>query len=129
MDKGVEICLSEYTNFSASAVNPNFMFIHEMVLTYLHALIVLPRGTRFSNSSYINAAKNKLSLLFFGRNHPNYQYILTQEKKIDTLMPPPLKEVKLKTFVTSRKANTGHFQSGDAILEEINKEAKRVHRR
>lgn len=121
-DTGIIVDISNYAEFVASAINPNFVFIHEMVFSYLHVLMMLRKGTRFS---FINAAKNKLSLLFFGRNHPNYQFILSQEKKIDFLMPLKLKNIKFNSFVTSRKGNVGHYQSGDAILEEINKEAKR----
>ena len=85
-DTGTEINISNYWIFAAAAKNPNFVFINQMVLTFLHALMVLRKGTRFNNSEYINAGKDKLSLLFFGRNHPNYQFILSQEKKIDVLI-------------------------------------------
>ena len=121
----IETSLQNNWIFVNSIKNPNFTFILQMTLTYLLALMVLRKGTRSNNSEYINAAKNKLSYFFYTRNNPNYQFIISQEKKIDVLMPSPLRQIKFNTLVTSRKNNIGHYQSGDAILEEINKEAER----
>ena len=83
------------------------------------------KGTRFNNDKYIYAAKNELALLFFGRNHPIYNRLIVLEKKVEIAMPHAIRKIKDSTFVLSRTGSDGHYQSGDAIIEEINKEAKR----
>ena len=90
----IETSLQDYWIFVDSVKNPNFTFILQMTLTYLFALMVLRKGTRSNNSEYINAAKNKLSYFFYTRNHPNYQFIISQEKKIDILMQSPPRQIK-----------------------------------
>ena len=99
--------------------------MQEMVLSYLHGLMLLRKGMRAANDSLIYCAKNKLSLLFFGRNHPKYQRLIAHEKRIEELMPDEIKSSKFSSLVLSRTNSTGHYQSGDALIEEINKEAKR----
>ena len=39
-------------------------------------------------------------------------------------MPQKVKEIVFSSMTLSRVGNTGHFQGGDACLEEVNKEAK-----
>ena len=72
-----------------------------------------------------NAAKDRLLFLFFGRNHPNYHRLIAFEKKIEHDMPLELKRMKDSSLVMSCTKSKGHYQSGDAMIEEINKEAKR----
>ena len=40
-------------------------------------------------------------------------------------MPGEIKSLKLSSLVLSRTQRLGHYQSGDAAIEEVNKEAKR----
>ena len=44
---------------------------------------------------------------------------------IEALMPHEIRALKYSPFVLSRTGRSGHYQSGDAVIEEINKEAKR----
>ena len=44
---------------------------------------------------------------------------------INFLIPRQIKDLKDSSLVLIRMKRTGHFQSGDAIIQEINKEAKR----
>ena len=96
-----------------------------MTLTFLHTLMLFRNGIRVNNIECIYGGKNKLSLLFFGRNHPCYHQLITYEKKIEPLMPHEIRSIKFSSLVLSRTGRLGHYQSGDAIIEEINKEAKR----
>ena len=96
-----------------------------MVLTFLHALIIFRKGTRSNNQQYIYAGKDKLSLLFYGRNHSHYHLLIAEEKRIETLMPREVFNLKYSSLVLSRTGRAEHYQSGDAIIEEINKEGKR----
>ena len=96
-----------------------------MVFNFLHGLILFRKGMRANNHEYSYSGKNKLSLLFFGRNHPHYHYFISQEKRIEALMPEKIKSLKLSSFILSRTQRIGHYQEGDAAIEEVNKEAKR----
>ena len=123
--QNIEASMENYWTFSSKIINPNFLFVQQMVFMFLHALMLLRRGTRCNNYEYIYSAKNKLSLLFFARNHPIYHNIITQERRIEILMPEEVRSMKFNTLSLSRTSRTGHYQSGDAIIEEVNKEAKR----
>ena len=96
-----------------------------MVLTFLHVLMIFRKGMRSNNQQYIYAGKDKLSLLFHGRNHPHYHLLIAQEKRIEALMPQEVLNLKYSSLVLSRTDRAGHYQSGDAIIDEINKEGKR----
>ena len=74
---------------------------------------------------YVYAGKNKLSILLFGRNHPNYHQLISLERKIEIQMPPEISSVRFSSRILSRTNQIGHYQSGDAVMEEINKVAKR----
>ena len=50
---------------------------------------------------------------------------MTQERRIEILMPEEIRNLKFKTLCLNRTDRVGHYQSGDAIIEEVNKEAKR----
>ena len=43
---------------------------------------------------------------------------------IESMMPVELNQCVYSSFTLSRTGNTGHYQGGDACLEELNKEAK-----
>ena len=46
-------------------------------------------------------------------------------KMNEALMPREVLNLKYSSLVLSRTGHAGHYQSGDAIIEEINKEGKR----
>ena len=56
---------------------------------------------------------------------PNYHQLISIERKTEIQMPPEIGSVKFSSLVLSRTNRIGHYQSGDAVTEEINKEAKR----
>ena len=87
--------------------------------------MILRKGIRVNSYEHIYPGKNKLSVLLFGRNHPHYQQLVSFEKMIEALMPHRIRALKYSSLVLSRTGRSGHNQSGDAVIEEINKEAKR----
>ena len=117
----IEPNVESFWNYSAVLKNPNFVFMQQMAFVYLHALILFRRGIRTNNVEYIYAGKNKLSILLFGRNHPNYHQLISLERKIEIQMPPEISSVKFASLVLSRTNRIGFYQSGDVVIEEINK--------
>jgi hypothetical protein len=120
----VEATLDQYWIWSQDVKNANYMYCQQMALTFLHAIMVFRVGCRRANPSYIIAGREKMSLLFYCRNHPRYQRIVAINSYIEAMMPEDLKDLIMRSFTLSRTGNVGHYQGGDACLEEINKEAK-----
>ena len=113
-----------YWEYCENIANPNYCYIQQMVFNFLHALMLFKKGCRNNSPEHIVAAKNRMSVLFFGWNHPNYREIVHYDLKQYMRYPLSLKEVVLGCLTASRGNNIGHYQGGDALLEEINKEAK-----
>ena len=86
--------------------------------------MMLKRGVRYGQSKPILAAKSKLVLLFFGRNHPRYQEIVSHDFRIECMIPNEVKQCMYSTFSMSRNGKDGHYQGGDVMIEEINKQGK-----
>ena len=55
-----------YRNFCSKLKVLNYVFVQQIVFTYLHALMILREGMRSNKQDYIYAGKDELSLLFFG---------------------------------------------------------------
>ncbi|XP_060601916.1 uncharacterized protein LOC132755133 [Ruditapes philippinarum] len=120
----IEPSVEGYWLWASDIEDPNYMFIQQMVFTYLHSMILFRVGCRRGNAVAIVAGREKMSHLFFARNHPRYQRIISQSRYIEVMMPDELKDIVKSSLTLSRTGNTGHYQGGDACLEEINKEAK-----
>ena len=128
----VKYCLAErkkaftegYWEWCNDIIDPNYVYIQHMVMTYLHALMMLRLGVRKSNAGAITDAKAKLSGLIFGGNHPIYQNLMYYEVLDAVLMPSELRDVKSKYVSGSRTGKKEKSQGGDALLEEVNKESK-----
>lgn len=86
--------------------------------------MLLCNGVRKGNGEAIMTGVSKFSSLFYVRRHPQYQRIMAVHKYILGLMPKSIKEKVLSSLSLSRNNNIGHYQGGEAMLEEINKEAK-----
>ena len=80
-ENNIKANVDEYWRFSSGVKNPNFVFLEQMVFTFLHGMMLLRRGIRYNSQKHIYAAKDKLSLLFFGRNNPNYHNMIIQERR------------------------------------------------
>ena len=114
-----------YWSYCTNSLNPNYLYVQQTTFTYLHAMMMLRKGIRYGQSLPILAAKSKLALLFFGRNHPRYQVMTTHDFRIGCLIPNEIKDCMHSTLSLSRTGRHGHYQSGDAMIEEINKQAKK----
>ena len=113
-----------YWMFSSVAKNPNYVYILRMELTYLHAFIMLRKGVRNEDSQLVFVAKIKLGSLFFGRNHPHHRDIIYNDFKLAYLLPFPVAEGFYSSLSASRADRVGYYQSGYALLEEMNRAAK-----
>ena len=87
-------------------------------------MILFRTGVRRGNPDVAEVGKHTLSMLFYVRNHPNYQRTMALDRYWKAVMPEEVKRVVEESMSTSRRGNTGHYQGGDACLEEINKNAK-----
>ena len=114
-----------WSSFSKKVKNPNYTFLQQMVLTFLQVLMIFQKGIRSNNQQYIYSGKDKPSLLFYGPNNPHYHLLIAQEKRIEALMPREVLNLKYSSLVLSKTGCAGHYQSEDAIIEEINKKGKR----
>ena len=125
LESGQNPSVRGYWKFAQKVKNNNYIFMQHLTFTILHSMMLLRTGTRNGDAESIHAARSKLLLLFFGRNHPKYQQILSHEIKTEVLMPADVRSLKFKSLSTSRTSRAGHYQSGDALVEEVNKEGKR----
>ena len=92
-----------------------------MVLTFLHAMMTFRKGILINNHKYIFAGKTKLSLIFLGRNHPHYHQLISHEIRIEALMPHEICKLMDSSLVLSHTGRLGRYQSGDPIIEKINR--------
>lgn len=114
-----------YWIYSNTLENPNYIYIQQMIFTYLHSLMLLRSGTRNNDYDTISSAKIKLANLFFGGNHPTYRQIvyfdLVQSNRLPTLIDTIISE----SITGRRNIKSKSNQGGDVLLEEINKNAKK----
>ena len=103
-----------------------FIFVQQVGLTYLHTLMLLRAGVHNNQPQDIYAAKNKLSLVFFGHNHWHYHFIISQEKMINFLIPRQIKDLKDSSLALIRMKRTGHFQAGMQLFRRLTKRQKGI---
>eukprot|EP00111_Clytia_hemisphaerica_P014328 TCONS_00042193-protein len=103
----------------------NLQYFANMILTYLFSLMFYRVSVRRNYCEGVLFAMEKLSTLFFVRNHPIYQKIVHYNRLVMAQMPFEVKEVLKPAFCTSTTGNVDSCQGGDAVLEEINKKIKR----
>ena len=113
-----------YWKWAEDICDPNYMYMQQMALTFLHGIMLFRVDCRNGNSDAIISGREKLSFLFYTRNHTRYQRIMAINQLIESKMPQKVKEIVFSSMTLSRVGNIGHFQGGDACLEEVNKEAK-----
>ena len=114
----------EYWSWCNSLECPNYIYMQEMTLTYLHSLMLLRSGVRKSNAIAVQDSVAKLSHLIFNRNHPIYQNILYNNGLDICLMPSNLKNIMEQYISGNKSGKRDKCQGGDALLEEVNKESK-----
>jgi len=125
LKEGITVSVSNYWKYCENIKSGTYAYFQQMTFTYLHSLMLLRTGVRHNNSKAILTAESKLVDLFFVRNHPIYREIFYEFFKIECFIPPEIKEIMHDTLAVSRTGHENHYQGGDAVLEEINKAAKR----
>ena len=123
--KNKNATIDDYWNWSADIVNPNYLFIQQMIFTFLHSIMMFRVGVRNNDHKAILTAQRKTMPLFFSRNHPTYRKIMLSSFNTHCLLPDELKLEVYKNMAVSNTNSVGHFQGGDTCLEEINKKAKK----
>lgn len=76
------------------------------------------------HANLIHEAIRKFSHLLYVKNHPIFQNILIQHVRDKILMPSELASIMNKFVLDLRTVTESKYQSGDAILEELNKKGK-----
>ena len=118
--------ISGYWKYCDSIKNRKYFYTQEMTFTYLHALMLLQKGIHMNSSKAVYAARNQLSLMFFGRNHPIYHNIIFHEFHQQVRQPNKFRVIAESSISITQVGNIGHYQSGDTLLEEINKSGKKM---
>ena len=113
-----------YWEWSQDTTDPKYHYIQQMVFTYLHAAMMFRDGCRKGDGQQITMAKRKLAPLVFGGNQTGYELIMCHDLIQDCIMPANIKDILNNSLTASRTGNVGHYQGGDAMLEEVNKESK-----
>ena len=93
--------ISGYWKYCDSIKNVKYYYTQEMNFTYLYALMLLQKGIRMNSSKAVYAARNRLSLLFFGRNHPIYRDITFHEFRQQVMQPNELRVIAESSISTN----------------------------
>ena len=102
----------------------NFKFLFKCVFTYCFCLQLFRRGLRRNNPDVILAHMKKLSCLFYGLNMMQYMEI---DIRHNITMSQCLDDIKLfinQTLGISQSGHPSKCESGDFILERINRHMK-----
>lgn len=68
-----------YWDWCESNVDPNYCHLQQMVLSYLHALVLFRVGVRHNDVATIVCGRIRSETLLYGQNHPKYQDILYRD--------------------------------------------------
>ena len=124
LSNGLACSVEGYWAWTYNMTNPNYLYMQQQIFTFLHAIMLLRDATRKGDGQAVIMAKRKLAPLFYGRNHIKYQKICVHNLIVECLMPNTVKAIVMDSLSLSRTGHSGHYQGGDACLEEINKAAK-----
>ena len=72
-EKSKECSLTTYWEWNDDVINPNYIYMQQVVLTFLHALMLFRVGVQNCGALAANSGNNKLAKFFYARNHPKYQ--------------------------------------------------------
>ena len=97
-----------YWEWNNHVVNPNYAYMQQMIMTFLHAIMLFRAGVRNSDPIAIKTGKTKLAPLFFARSHPKYRRIVTLDHYMEVLMPEELRLIADRSKSLSRTGNPGH---------------------
>lgn len=104
--------------------NPNYTFLAEVVFTYCLALHIFRAVVRRNNSTAINAAKTKISPLFFGLNMPIYMETFIRDSFLRIQCSDKLRKFLEDNESYSVSDNESKGEGGDFVLEARNRRTK-----
>jgi hypothetical protein len=108
----------------SSVSDPNYLFLKDVVFTYIFALHLFRAGVRKNNSDVILAGRIKFSNLFFGVHMTTYQEIEYYDLKSRVLSPAPVNDFRRATESFAPSGNHSKGEGGDFVLESNNKRMK-----
>ena len=118
--------VSGFYDYLESAIDPNYVFLSDIVFNYLVPLFIFRCGVRKNNQKFILAGRCKFSELFYCTNMYFYQEIDFRDLKTRVLAPD-----EVSTFLKSNEAfsvsGLDHKgEGGDFVLEAWNRRIKRL---
>ena len=123
-DNNSKPSLSNYYEWLAQVKNSNYLFMQDVVFTYVYALFLFRSGVRRNNSEVLLAARTKFSPLFYGLNMTNYQEIDYRDIKMRLLAPPEIQNYLNENDSFSTSGHKSKGEGGDFVLENKNKSMK-----
>ena len=116
--------LTKFYEWLSKVKNCNYLFMQDVVFTYVFALFLFRAGVRRNNSEVMLAAKTKFSALFYGLNMTNYQEIDYRDIKLRLLAPPDIQNYISENESFSVSGHNSKGEGGDFVLENKNKSMK-----
>ena len=117
-------CVEKYYLWLSKVKDPNYLFMKDVVFTYVFALFLFRGGIRRNNSDVLLSARTKFSALFYGLNMINYQEIDYRDLKMRVLSPPQVSEYITQNESFSTGGHPTKGEGGDFVLENKNRRIK-----
>ena len=108
----------------SSVKDPNYLFMKDMVFTYVFSLILFRAGIRRNNSEVILSSRTKFSSLFSGLNMTGYQEIDIRDITMQVLAPSAVTDHLNKNESYSMSVHPSKGEGGDFVLENKNRRIK-----
>ncbi|OWF50837.1 hypothetical protein KP79_PYT13799 [Mizuhopecten yessoensis] len=124
MAAGVGVSAADFMVWMRDVVNPNFLFIVEIIFTYLLSVYVFRAGIRRNNSSVIMSSRASFTDLFYGLNNTLYQELELTDLMIRAQAPPQVIQFQAAAESFSVSGNDSKGEAGDFILEAKNRRSK-----
>jgi len=114
-----------YNFFLKNAVkNENFLFVSEVVFTYMLSVYMFRAAVRRNNADLILASRVKFAPLFYGLNMTNYQELHFRDSLMRVNMPDQIKSLINEHESFSCSGHPSKGEGGDFVLEAKNRRTK-----
>ncbi|XP_021356987.1 uncharacterized protein LOC110452664 [Mizuhopecten yessoensis] len=124
MAAGVGVSAVDFMVWMRDVASPNFLFMVDIVFTYLLSVYVFRAGIRRNNSSVILSSRASFTDLFYGLNMTHYQELELTDLMVRAQAPPQVKHFLAATESFSVSGNHSKGEAGDFILEAKNRRCK-----
>lgn len=110
--------LNDFYQYLSAVKDPNYLFLKDIIFTYMLALFVFRAGVRRNNNKYLLAGRSKFTNLFYGLNMTMYQEIEHKDIQCRVLMPDQLRQYVNQNESFSVSGHTSKGEGGDFVLGE-----------